>query len=150
MNYKEEKNYKPVLEDCFITDETLLSKYHIESGKGLDVCVNKTFNDFNKSYFPLTFYTLLNEEKIVGYFCVEHLEKIKCLSGFFIKPSFRNEAIKKEFWNIVSKEMQNDFLCGLYLKNIPAIKFIEKKGGRPLYRDDESIIFYIRSKPCQY
>lgn len=140
----EEKNYKPILRNCFKTDEELLIKWHIKSGQGLKNCVNKTFWDLQECGARV--YGLYKGNDLIGYFAEENFKPYKFLTGFFLKPEFRDFDTKKEFWNLVIEHFNSKpFYCGLYTKNIPANKFIKAHNGELVFQgsfEDQSVCLY--------
>lgn len=135
-----QKEYKAILNECFSEDEELLNKYHIEAPASLSTCVEKTHLDLQNA--QVQFYTLLNNDKLIGYF---GMETGTFLTGFFIKPEYRNKEIIKEFWNIVNNKFNNkEFYCGIYKKNERAMKFLEKNNGRLWMEIPESnAVFFV-------
>lgn len=137
MKAIEVKNYRDIILDCFSSDKALTEKWHIVSGSGLENCVDRTTNDLKE--FKVVFYKLTENEKLVGYFGIENGTH---LTGFFIKPEFRNKEIIKEFWNIVDSKFNSTYMVGIFKKNIPAKRFLEKRTTVHL-EHDQSIYFIV-------
>ncbi len=121
------ENYKDLLKECFSTDKNLIEKWHIDSGKDIDACVEKTFNDLQDC--KVNVYQITNDDELVGYFGKEDCEHGIFLTGFFLLPKFRTEEYKKEFWHCIALKFKEPYFCGLYEKNVPANKFIKSSGG---------------------
>ena len=85
MEYREVTDYKELLQECFITDIDLINIYHIEAGKGIEACINRTFDDLK--LWNVKVFGLYEDNEIVGYF---GKEANIYLTGFFIKPEYRN------------------------------------------------------------
>lgn len=120
-------NYKDLLKNCFSTDEQLIQVWHLEAGKGLESCVEKTFQDLQ--LYKTQIFKLSNENELAGYFGKEVFNNNTFLTGFFLLPKFRNHEGRTNFWNSVESELTKPYFCGLYEKNVPANKFIKSHGG---------------------
>lgn len=148
-------NIEALLLEMFDADKELLEKWHIESPCTLDVAVDRTLKDM-KSCDDLTIYSLKDKEgNLIGYFGHERHEEFNYLTGFGIKPEFRTDEIKEEFFKIINEVMGDNYYVGLYEKNTPARKFIAKNGGdvHIIMQDKEkkSVMFYKfnKSAKCQ-
>lgn len=120
-------DYKNILKECFESDNDFVSKWHNEAGNGLESCINKTYSDLK--CLNLKFYSLYNSNDLVGYFGKELVGSVLFLTGFFIKPEYRNNKYIKIFWDTVHKEFEGKtFFVGIYDKNIPAKKFLIRNG----------------------
>jgi hypothetical protein len=139
-------NYKHIIYDCFSTDKDLIEKWHIESGSTLENCTNRTYNDMKD--LDLKFNTIYKEDKLLGYFGKEKFNNMNFLTGFFIKPEYRNKDNIKEFWNIVNNTFENKlFYAGLYNKNVPAINFLTRNGGKELNKvGDFGVVFMFNQE----
>ncbi len=104
MTCEKVDDLKSTLEDCFATDLDLLNRWHIESPAPLVKCVERTYCDL-MACEDIVFYKLFDLSNLIGYFCKE-TDKYgnKYLTGFFLKPEYRTEESKKEFWEKVNKE----------------------------------------------
>lgn len=133
-----QEDYKDILLDCFITDEDLLNKYHVSAPATLNQCVERTHSDLMSAYVQV--YSLEENEEVIGYFGIEIGTY---LTGFFIKPEYRNSKYIKEFWNIVNNMFnQKQFYCGVYKKNDRAIEFLKKNNGK-LWIETSEGVFYV-------
>lgn len=144
MTFERVENYRPVLRECFAADEALLRRWHIVAGKGLNACVDKTFRDLQVA--GVTFYKVVAEDELVGYFAKENFYDKEFLTGFFIMPDLRNDEVKLRFWSLLKSQFEVPFHCGLYEKNLPANKFIKSRGGREVERvhlKDGNAVHYI-------
>lgn len=121
-------DYKSIIKECFESDEDLLSKWHICSGEGLDICVDRTYGDIAVS--GTDFYSITKDGELVGFFGHEKVQNLNALTGFFIKPEYRNKEDVSQFWDIILKELNGPFICGIYEKNDRAKKFLEKNNGK--------------------
>ena len=122
---KNKQEWKKILIACFKTDKELITKHHIESGKGLYRCVNKTFEDLSNCE-NLLFYSIKYEGKLCGYFGIENYEDTFFLTGFFIMPKYRNKDFVNIFWEEINKKTDGEFITGIYKKNDKAKMFLEK------------------------
>lgn len=128
------------LYECFKTDKDLIQKWHVDSGKGLDACVKRTYKDLKSAQVRV--YELKKDSELFGYFGIE---KESFLTGFFIIPKFRTKDGVTMFWNEVDNKFKDPiYYTGLYNKNIPAIKFIEKRGKKVLDVGDGSVFMIIK------
>lgn len=140
-----ETSYYPIIKECFAADKDLLTTYHIEATKGLDACVNRTCKDLTTSNIDV--YKIMFSNEIVGFFGIENLVDMKALTGFFLKPEFRDK--KKEFWNCIESEIKDPtFLCGIYKKNVRASKFLEKRNGIVVFTNKEGLVFKLENSLC--
>lgn len=133
-----------VLRFCFEKDKELIDKWHIESGRGINACVERTAQDLK----GVEFYVIRDKDnEIAGWFGVEENELGKNLTGFFLCPEHRNERTKKWFVRNVENIINENFVCILYKKNERAGKFLLKYGfeimcDRDLKIDEEPIVVY--------
>lgn len=153
MDYEKVSDLKDILEECFATDLDLLNRYHIEAPAILSTCVKRTYDDL-MACDDIVFYKVFENNNLIGYFCKEK-DKYdnKYLTGFFLKPVYRKSEYVKRFWDIVDKEIGEDYLIGLYEKNSRAVKFVERGGGEVFFRgvDDKGngFVSYKMKISCQ-
>lgn len=143
MKFETLKEYRRILAECFVSDNALLNQWHVRSGRGLEACVERTFEDLKGA--DVTFFKVTEGTNLVGYFAKETPSRHDFLTGFFIKPEFRTKEAKAEFWNLVRSQMSARFYCGLYTKNLPANKFIKSSGGSVIHvftHTDGEAVFY--------
>lgn len=144
MNCFIEFDFKPIIKECFSTDPALLETFHIYSGKGLDSCVEKTFQDLSSIKENYNFFKVVSDNNLIGFFGIEYLGNMNALTGFFIKPEYRKN--NKEFWNLIKKEIKsNSFLCGIYKKNTRASDFLKKMNGKLIATTPEGLVFKMEN-----
>lgn len=119
-------HYRGIINECFGADEDLLSKWHIVAPADLNTCVNKTMEDL-KDAINFEFYELREQGQTVGFIGIEKRLENNFLTGFFLKPDFRKEENKKEFWRIVKEKAGDSVSSAIYPKNIRADKFLSKQ-----------------------
>src|SRR6187399_1621958 len=69
---KHEIDFKPIITQCFSTDEELLSTFHVKAPATLQECVDDTFDKITNGK-DFKFYSLRNEkDELVGYFGAEN------------------------------------------------------------------------------
>lgn len=119
-------NLEEMLKECFALDEALLSIYHVHAGKGLDACVNKTMEDLKNVDKSFTFFNVFKDKKHIGFYGWESINNINYINTIFIRPEFRKKEYVSQFVSLLDKP----FFTGLYAKNLPAISFYLKQGGR--------------------
>lgn len=116
-----------VLRECFASDKSLLSKWHVNAGQGIEKCVERTESDMRGASVKV--FKITDGDNLVGYFGKEDAHQVHFLTGFFVKPEYRTSQSIAKFWDLIQDEFKDSFYCGLYEKNEPAIKFIKKNKG---------------------
>ena len=145
MYLKEVLDYKNIILECFKTDPELIEKWHIESNNNLEICVDRTFNDMKQA--NVKFYKLEINNEIIGYFGHEICGSTDYLTGFFIKPKYRNSEYIKQFWNNVYNIFNNKpFYCGIYRKNKKAYDFLIKNKGIIVLSTEEVIVMKFKEE----
>lgn len=119
-------HYKGVIRECFSSDGELLNKWHISAPANVDICTNKTFEDL-KEAINFEFYELREQGQTAGFIGVEKRMDNNFLTGFFLKPDYRKEENKNEFWGIVKDKAGDSFSSAIHPKNIRADKFLSKQ-----------------------
>lgn len=125
MKTEHVENYKPILAECYAADPELVSRWHTVAGQGLEACIEREFSDLKEANVRL--FKVTQGEQLVGYFGKELFDGLEFLTGFFLMPSFRPQ--KLEFWNLIRSEFKDNFFCGIYEKNLPAMRFIKTRGA---------------------
>lgn len=125
MKTRRVRYVKNLLLECYRADKDLVSKWH--QANGVADCVAYEAHAI-KANDVRVFKVILSGE-LVGYFGQELGLELPCLTSFFIMPKFREEKFKNQFWSVIMDYFKGPFFCGLYDKNIPANKFIQKRGG---------------------
>lgn len=125
MKITDVKDYEPIIRDAYASDKSLVEKWHIVSGQGLDACVDDTMEALeNETFEDFIFYVVEDSSGFLGYFGVE------CggayLTTIFISPSKRSQ--KLEFWKAITPFLNNEFQAAIYSKNLPCIAFYEQVG----------------------
>ncbi len=119
------KAVRQSIEECFATDQDLLDQWHIESGNGLENCVDRTMRDVAKFDHSFKFFTVHEGNSLVGYWGIEFGQYINLI---FVKPGFRTKDFMAKFWDEIKKSVCEPFYTAVYSKNIPAIRFYGKLG----------------------
>ena len=127
--------YEDTLRYYFAMDKELIDEYHIEAPNTIDACVERTLEDIS----ALQHYVMFNEPGMF-YFGVEDG---KHLTSFFIAPEQRTKEGIEHFWTNVEFILGNEFICGLYKKNIRAIEFIKRAGGVSRLEVENGIYFLV-------
>lgn len=145
FNLELSKDYN-IIKECFAKDEDLINKWHIESGKGLDSCANRTINDI-KDFIGFKFFIVKDEQELVGFFGIE---KSIFLSTFFVSPKYRKKEYMKEYWELVKINLKPTFYSSIYSKNIPAKDFFIKNNGKLLkesnYMGNSILVFEFKGE----
>ncbi len=72
------------------------------------------------------FYKVMRSDKLVGFIGVE--PKLFYLTTFCLKLNDRGNDNKKALFALIECLLGENFLCALYEKNIPAIKYLVNNG----------------------
>ncbi len=133
-----------ILFECFSTDQDLIDEYHITSGTDVETCVKRTLTDLFLCK-DLKIYAIYVNEKLAAYFGEEENCQLLFMTGFFIKPEFRNRFFVTKFWmNVRSVFDYATFYVGVYTKNKPALKFLNQE-GEMVYQDKAITTFSVTS-----
>lgn len=124
-----EKDFLPVIQECFITDPDLLVKWHIEAPATLDKCVDRTYRDLRKCE-SLAFYTINcvtdDTDEVAAFFGTEKVDGLMFMTSFFVKPKYRTQGFFDYFWSAIESTTGEDFFTAIYAGNVRAKKFLEK------------------------
>ena len=121
-------DYKGIIAKCFAQDQDLISRWHLNAGRGLSDCIMQTHADMLNA--KVEFHAIHEGDSLVGYFGKEQAAGSDFLTGFFVMPEYRTKKHLFEFWHIVNSSFTAPFFCGLFEKNKPAIDFIKRNGGK--------------------
>lgn len=125
----EEKEYVVVLNECFETDSELVDKWHICAPSDVNTCVRRTYYDLKNSP-SLKFYVIHciteDTDEIAGFFGTEHIDGVRFMTSFFIKPKYRNKETLSYFWDSVEDKTGMNFITAIYAHNTRAQRFLEK------------------------
>ena len=122
------------IEDCFKTDKEFCKKWHVEAPATAKECAKRTFEDLKTAQL-LKWYVIKDGRNIVGFFGNEGNTR---LSSFFIKPKYR--PANKELFEMLIQNLEKPFISGVYNKNIPALKWLQKMGGNAKHRYKEGTL----------
>lgn len=148
------QNIESLLLEMFDSDKKLLAEYHVEAPCSLDKAVDRTLSDLKKCQVLMVYQMKTELGETIGWIGHELYAGDNYLTGFGIKPKFRTKEIKDEFFNIVKDKLGDNYFIGLYEKNLPARKFIEKRGGKlAIITDDGNdnciTMYHINKETCQ-
>ena len=130
--------YTDIIMECFSTDQPLLEIWHINAPDSLENCVSRTVKDLQS--LEVTVYKLIHNNELVGYFGQEEVNNSLYLTGFFLKPAYRNKEMIALFWEIITKEFNNEtFYAAVYKKNTRAINFLLKNNGMKVWDREETV-----------
>lgn len=121
--------YEETIKSLFSEDPLLINKFHINFGKGINSCVERTVSDM-MSFENYILFGIKHEGKIISFFGKETINENDFLTGFFIKVNYRVKDFVLRFWEIVENtfKSKNLFSC-VYEHNKRAIDFLSKKGS---------------------
>jgi len=131
-----------IIKDLFPKDKQLMDYYHVYSGKGEDICVEKTIHDISKFDKSFKFYKVILKNKLIGFFGIEYNNN---LSTLFLLPEYRKRDYVKNYWNLIKNHLQKPFYSALYSKNKPCIDFFIKNGAKiitkGIHDNNEFLVF---------
>lgn len=138
--------YQDIMRECYLEDEELLTKWHINAKYGKESCIKRSIDEMENRN-NLKFFTISNENEIVGFYGTE----MDCfLSTFFVKPKYRKKEYMKEIWEIMTNSFQSTFHSALYSKNTKAIDFLKKNGGNIystiIHNENEPFVIIVFNK----
>jgi hypothetical protein len=110
---------KQDLYSMYASDPEFVSTYHGNEGWTVDQCVEDSWDGLKNLELNMYDY---------GYIAVNRDDLAIRLAGFFIKPEYRNEAIKERFFEDLYNLMPRIFMCFMHSSNYKAIKFLTSKG----------------------
>lgn len=116
---------KNLLLECYRADQELIAKWHQKNSVADAV---EYESQAIKAHDVRVFKVILAGE-LVGYFGREDGLELPCLTSFFLMPKYRQTDFKDRFWAKILDHFSGPFFVGLFDKNIPANKFILKRGG---------------------
>lgn len=145
MKIEQVSDYKDLIAKCYAMDQALINRWHTIAGAGLKACVDREIADLEEVSAKI--YKVTENQELVGYFGKEMLLDNEVLTGFFLVPVYRNGEGRAIFWTQIEKVFKKSFFCGLYVKNIPATRFILARGGavvrRVILRDGIATLYRI-------
>lgn len=151
----EKHEWLNVIKRCFEQDPSLLEKYHVCAGSGLDICVSDTWNKLMEvsEKHDFNFFQVMNPDgDLAGYFGHEKRENTNILTGFFIMPFYRTDEGRDKFWELITDAIGKEFITGIYKKNMRAHNFLINRGGEVVKEDKDQSGEYSVIKitdPCQ-
>lgn len=144
------KPVRAAVVECFATDPTLIARYHVDSGQGLEACIERTMDDVAGFDPSFRFFTVREGGRLVAYWGTEWGRYINLI---FVKPSHRNRNFMRSFWKHVQDSVETVFYAGVYEKNQPAIQFYQKLGqvvGKTTHRGNSIVAFKFKKEiKCQ-
>lgn len=151
MNIIKVQNFEKYIREFFPLDKHLMDYYHIEAGKGVELCVNRTVKDLKDCKDGLNFFLVTLDNKEIGFFGTEKLDNLNILTTIFIKPEYRKKEFVSEFWNKINQYFEyKSFLVGVYDHNTPAILFYRKNNGKlKSYKNNVLIFEFKEDIVCQ-
>ncbi|GAC1606237.1 MAG: hypothetical protein NVS3B3_05910 [Aquirhabdus sp.] len=141
FTYETEKIH-PYVQKAYLSCPEIVNNWHVIAGHGPKKCISRTVKDLKKCE-TLRFFVVTYREKFVGYFGLEF--EGSYMPTLFIMPEFRKD--KRKFWAELEKLALNEFMAGIYSKNLPCMKFYAKMGKethRFMSPDGEATIFQFK------
>lgn len=129
MEIVERADYEKAIADAWASDPSLIKKYHIRAGQGLDKCVEDTV-DVLKKCSDLKFYDVYQNKELAGFFATEYFRYGNFITTFFLYPQFRSLKNKKDFISLMLEFFENDkdLYTAVYAHNTRAVDFLEDNG----------------------
>lgn len=121
-----ESNNKELTVRYFYQDEDSLWHRNIhENGGDMEENIADTLKEVSQS-------SVMYEVNVYGEMAalfVSFVDEYEngAVEAFHVKKKFRNSDFLKKFWTIIKSHFKNDFLIGVYERNVPAIKHFEKQ-----------------------
>lgn len=129
---------KEQLIELYSLDPNFISTYHGLTDMSIEDCANDTWETIKdvKSY-----------THDFGYFTIDDtLDVIPRLTGFFIKPEYRNKETFTVFYNELCKKMPKYFMSCAHKDNAKVVNFLYKLGGKLLSIDSKEDMLYFLFK----
>lgn len=129
MKIIECSDYKKAVAKAWESDPSLIEKYHIKAGQGLQVCIDDTLEALSKCS-DLKFYDVHDNKELVGFFAAEYFRYGNFITTFFLYPEFRSLKNKKEFISLMLEFFgkEKDLYTAVYSHNHRAVDFLEDNG----------------------
>jgi hypothetical protein len=135
------ENWFDTIKECYNGDDDLINKYHILAPTTLDLAVANTVKTLIEAGMTNKFnlYSVFWKGKLMGYYGIEIAivaqGKVPMLTGFCIKKQFRQNEMKKKFFDLVREHfVEKNILTAIYDKNERALNYICKSGGQVLHK----------------
>jgi hypothetical protein len=130
-----------VIQNNFKLDKDLIDMYHIESGKGYEICSLRTYNDLKDKTDPsFKFYGVYKEDELIGFFGTELGYYVNTI---FVKPEYRNKETMSNFYKCLTDIAGDTFVTALYSKNTRAIDFYLRNNGNIVAEIDNFVVIKI-------
>lgn len=126
---------KELLTEFYSLDSEFVATYHGMKDMTIDACANDTWETIKdaKSYVH-----------DFGYFTIDDsLDFIPRLTGFFIKPEYRNKETYMLFYKEVCKETPNYWMSCAHEDNTKVVNFLNKLGGKPLNINKDNMVYFL-------
>lgn len=126
---------KQQLTEFYSLDPNFIATYHGLTDMSIENCVNDTWEIIKdaKSYVH-----------DFGYFTIDDtLDIIPRLTGFFIKPEYRDSATFSVFYTEVCKRTPKYFIATAHKNNIKVVNFLTKLGGNLLNIESKEDMLYF-------
>ena len=127
-----------LIDFAFRDDKDLLEKYHVVN-TGLTDSINDTFDRIGQTSkeYELKYFKVMYYKKPIGFFVVGH----DLLYSFGINIQYRKSEILKQWWSIVTKELNHNFITMIYTKNERTISFLKKQGMIKVETENDIVTF---------
>ena len=129
MRMMECMDYEGAVARAWASDPSLVEKYHVKAGQGLEACVKDTLEVLGKCH-ALRFYDVYDHEYLAGFFATEYFRYGNFLTTFFLYPNFRSLKNKKDFISLILEFFgkERDLYTAVYSHNKRAVDFLEDSG----------------------
>jgi len=119
-----------------------LAKYHVKPfslDEAVDCTMKMVLDESKVAKF--SYYKILYNQKIIGYFVITN----EVLFSFCINIHFRKPKIILEWWQKMTKLLNDIFLTAVYANNTRALNFLIKRGMK-VVSINNGIVKLIKTK----
>ncbi len=128
MNRHALQNVRRSVSEAFLADSDLIDRWHIEAGKGVRVCIERTMKDVETTFdTSFKFYRIDDGGRLAAYWGTEFGNYINLI---WVRPEFRNKFFLNRLWNQVQESVSSPFYAAVYSKNLPAVRFYSRHGSK--------------------
>lgn len=144
-----ETNYRPVIHECYRTDEEFLVKWHtLARGTGAEGCAEQSAGDLDQADASFEFFKVVDGDECVGFFGTEKAP-VAFLTTIFVKPSHRNKVDLSAVWDLIRKRFDGDFQAAIFGDNAPCIRFYSRHGeivNTFRYKGHDVVLFHFKNQ----
>jgi hypothetical protein len=129
---------KDILVDLYSTDPEFIKTYHGMCDMTIETAAEDTWG------------IIKNAESYVydfGYFTIDkEQDLVQRLTGFFIKPEFRNKETYERFYSEVCSKTPKYFMSCAHKDNTKVVNFLKRMGGTQINKQSNDNMIYLLFK----